>query len=480
MFDLLFKLVIYCDWMECNLLKEKMKRKKRGLLIIAGLIILLPVVWFLLVRFEGRDPELVLELASPYIGKSHDFSISFADAQSGLRKIWAAMVKDGKEVVLVDTDFPSAGILSGGELKTQTLKIPFEPAKYQLSDGEAILRLAVWDYSWRGWWKGNRVYIEKNLIIDTQPPKIEVLSTVHNLTQGGSGLVIFRASEDSHQNGVQVGDNFFPAHAGYYKDTRIRMAFIGLGYQQGPKTRIFVRAFDEAGNSAEAGINHYIRKKAFKKDNIRISDRFLNRKIPEFKTVANLQPTGSLVDKFIKINRDLRHANYEQLTGLVQTTAAVKHWEGAFLRMTGSANQAGFADHRVYEYNGKIIDRQVHLGIDLASVTHAPVPAANSGIVIFSGDLGIYGKTVLIDHGFGLFSMYAHLNASDVRKDQQVSKGETLGRTGSTGLAGGDHLHFSVLVHNTFVNPIEWWDAAWIRNNVTTKIEAAPATPAGK
>jgi murein DD-endopeptidase MepM/ murein hydrolase activator NlpD len=146
--------------------------------------------------------------------------------------------------------------------------------------------------------------------------------------------------------------------------------------------------------------------------------------------------------------------------------------------LIGSANQAGFADHRVYEYKGDIIDRQVHLGIDLASTQHAPVPAANSGVVKFSGDLGIYGKTVLIDHGFGLFSMYAHLNASDVTKGQQVAKGDIIGRTGSTGLAGGDHLHFSMLVHNTFVNPIEWWDASWIRNNITAKIEAVPSVPA--
>jgi murein DD-endopeptidase MepM/ murein hydrolase activator NlpD len=186
------------------------------------------------------------------------------------------------------------------------------------------------------------------------------------------------------------------------------------------------------------------------------------------------------VDKFIKINRDLRQANYQQITALVEKTTTAKHWEGAFLRMPGSANQAGFADQRVYNYQDKIIDRQVHLGMDLASVTHAQVPAANSGIVIFSGPIGIYGKTILIDHGFGLFSMYAHLNRSDVSKGQQVSKGETLGRTGSTGLAGGDHLHFSMLVHNTFVNPVEWWDAAWIKNNILSKIEAVPSGPARK
>ena len=121
---------------------------------------------------------------------------------------------------------------------------------------------------------------------------------------------------------------------------------------------------------------------------------------------------------------------------------------------------------------GKYLDSQVHLGVDLASVANAPVPAANKGKVVFTGDLGIYGKTVLLDHGYGLFSMYSHLNSFDVKEGQVVEKSGIIGRSGSTGLAAGDHLHFSMLVNNIFVNPLEWWDASWISNNVTGKIEA--------
>jgi len=457
--------------MECNPLKEKSKSKKWWFAGIAVAILLLPVLWLLLVRLEGQKPEVIFEKESPYIGKSHDFSISIADSNSGLRKIWIAMIQNGKEIVLTEQDFQSAGIFGGGKVKSETLNIPFEPGKHGFADGKAILRLAVWDYSWRGWWQGNQVYIEKNLTIDTQPPRIELISAQHNLSQGGAGLVIYRTSEDCRFSGVHVGDNFFPAHAGYYKDSRIRLAFIGLGYQQGPGTQIWIEAVDEAQNSAKAGVKHYIRKKAFKNDDIRISDQFLNAKIPEFENTISLDSSGSLVDKFLKINRDLRQANYQQISEVAQSTADTKYWEGRFLRMPGAEKQAGFADHRTYKYEGKIIDRQVHLGLDLASVAHAPVPAANSGVVAFSGSLGIYGNTVIIDHGLGLFSMYSHLNRSDVSQGQTVSKGDILGRTGSTGLAGGDHLHFSILVNNTFVNPIEWWDAAWIKNNITSKIK---------
>ena len=464
--------------MEHNPLKEKNKIKKRWIVGIVGAVLLLLVSWFLLIRFEGQKPEVIFEPASTYIGSSHDFSISLADPKSGLRKIWVAMIQNGKEVILLDEKFPSAGIFSGGKIKSQSLVIPFEPAKYEFSDGKAVLRLAVWDYSWRGWWHGNQSYVEENLIIDTKPPEIEVISRAHNLTQGGAGLVIYRTSEDCRQTGVQVGDNFFPAQSGYFNDPRIQLAFIGLAYGQGPDTEIWITAVDEAQNSARAGVRLHIREKVFKKDNIRISDEFLKWKVPELETLIAPAPGGSLVDTFIKINRDLREANYRQISELTQNSAASWRWEGKFLRMPGAANQAGFADHRTYQYNGKIIDRQVHLGIDLASVAHAPVPAANSGAVVFSGPLGIYGNTVLIDHGFGLFSMYSHLSRSDVRAGQQVSKGDILGLTGNTGLAGGDHLHFSVIVHNTFVNPIEWWDEDWIKNNILSKIEAVQSAPA--
>lgn len=458
-------------------LKEAVRSKKRLFAAISGSLVLLAALWLLLTRFEGEKPEIGVELESSFIGKSHDFSVALVDRKSGLRKVWIAIVKDGKEVVLTDERFPPAGFFSGGKIKDKTLKIAFEPAKHEFSDGEAILRLALWDYSWRGWWQGNQVYVEKSLTIDTQPPQIEAVSSAHNLTQGGAGLVIYRTSESCRDSGVQVGDDFFPGYSGYYQDPLIRMAFIGLDYRKGPGTPITIKAVDEAGNDAAIGLRHHIQTRAFKKDRIQISDRFLTGKLPEFENAIALLSAASPVDKFLKINRELRQIDYQKITLLAETTTTVKHWEGPFLRMPGSANQAGFADHRAYLYNGEIIDQQVHLGVDLASLTHAPVPAANNGIVAFSDLLGIYGRTVLIDHGFGLFSMYAHLNQSDVSKGQRVSKGEILGRTGSTGLAGGDHLHFSILVHKIFVNPIEWWDAVWIENNILSKIEAVASAP---
>ena len=131
---------------------------------------------------------------------------------------------------------------------------------------------------------------------------------------------------------------------------------------------------------------------------------------------------------------------------------------------------SSFADRRTYYYGGREVDRQTHLGFDLASVSHADVPASNGGLVVLAGYFGIYGNTVVVDHGYGLMSLYAHLSSIDVAKGDRVERGTRLGQSGATGLAGGDHLHFSFLLHGVPVRPIEWWDGHWIEDRLKRKL----------
>jgi murein DD-endopeptidase MepM/ murein hydrolase activator NlpD len=146
-------------------------------------------------------------------------------------------------------------------------------------------------------------------------------------------------------------------------------------------------------------------------------------------------------------------------------------WQGTFLRMPKAAPLGGFAQLRTYVYQGKEVDRQTHLGFDLASLAHAAVPAANRGKVVFAGDFGIYGQCIMIDHGLGLQTVYGHLSRIGVKPGDSVEKGEIIGDTGATGMAGGDHLHFEMNISGQAVNPIEWWDAHWMKNNITGKLE---------
>lgn len=452
-------------------MKTKKKKITLWLIVLGCCCVLLAAGWLLLKRLEGEKPAIMLELSSGHLNLSQTISVTVSDANSGLRRIWIGLVKDKKEVVLLDKNFPATGFSGHGKIHEATFKIKIEPKEIGITDGKAILRMVVRDFSWRKWWRGNRTYIEKDVTIDTRPPQIDLLTRVHNLSQGGAGLVIFRISEPCTVQGVYVGENFYPGHAGYFKDQNIIIAFFALNYKQGPATEVFVKATDYAGNDGRTGFPHYFKRKAFKKDVIKISDRFLNWKMPEFDVKTPLDSKTPMVDKFLKVNRDIRMANYSQLTRLLVKTDNIIYWDGPFGRLPKSARRAGFADHRKYKYKGPVIDEQVHLGIDLASLVHSPVPASNKGKVVFAGSMGIYGRTVVLDHGFGLFSMYAHLSAVNVSEGQIVAKGKIIGRTGSTGMAGGDHLHFAMLVHDTFVNPVEWWDATWIKNNITAKIE---------
>lgn len=454
----------------CSSVERKKKNFKLGVLVAAALFVVGLLGLFLLDRFEGEKPELTLELISPYVSKSQALVANLADAKSGLRKLWISLVKDGKEVTLVEEEFPSSGLVARGEYREKSISFHIDPDKLNLSDGDAILRMAVWDYSWRGGFNGNQTYLEKELIIDTRAPQIEIYSKAHNVSQGGSGLVIYKLSEPCPRSGISVGGRFFPGYSGAFQDRDMYLAFFALAYDQGPGTELYVSAEDHAGNGTRAGLTHFIRRKKFKKDTIRISDKFLNWKVPEFKIDL---PNATPAEKFLVINRDQRRADYERIREICKTPLRVMHWNDRFMRLPKSAPRAGFADHRKYTYKGKEIDRQVHLGADLASTKRAPVPAANGGVVVFADQLGIYGRTAFIDHGFGLFSMYAHLNQIMVKTGQTVAKGDILGKTGTTGLAGGDHLHFGILIRDTFVNPIEWWDATWIKHNITSKIDMA-------
>jgi len=450
--------------------KTSPKSIKSWLITLVALGVVIPVVWVLVVRLEGEKPTVQFDLTSPWLGPSRTLSFSFSDPKSGLRSLWIGIVQDGKEIVLLQRSFPGSGFLGGGRVGSESVSVGVEPKSLGISEGKATLRVTARDYSWRGRFRGNLTLVEKEVTIDTRAPSIAVLTRFHNVAQGGAGLVIYRISEPCPRSGVFIGEHYFPGYSGYFKDPQIGLAFFALAHDQDPGVKMFVQAQDSAGNQSVAGFPKYIIKKRFPKDTVGINDGFLEQKMPEFECEVPFTPGAPLVDVFLKVNQDLRKANYRKIVEVVGASDPGIHWEGPFLRLPNAARRASFADRREYLYNGKIIDHQVHMGIDLASLAQSPVPASNTGRVAFTGRIGIYGNTVIIDHGFGLFSMYSHLSDIGVEKDQKVSKGDVIGRTGTTGLAGGDHLHYGILIHDVFVNPVEWWDGSWIENNVSSKI----------
>jgi murein DD-endopeptidase MepM/ murein hydrolase activator NlpD len=223
-------------------------------------------------------------------------------------------------------------------------------------------------------------------------------------------------------------------------------------------------AKDTAGNQKVQALSTRLNIKKYKKSAINISDSFIKKVVYP---LLNETSTSEPVRAFRKVNEELREDNLNKLRGLSRETEQKILWKGRFKQLRNSKVMATYGDRRTYYYRGKQVNGSVHLGYDLASTAHAIVDAANTGVVRFTGDLGIYGNTVIIDHGLGLMSLYGHLSTILVKEGHVVKKGEVIAKTGSTGLAGGDHLHFGILIHGYEISPLYWWDPRWVKTNVT-------------
>lgn len=449
--------------------KKNGSGSKKGWFILTAFIFVIVMITTWIVFFEGENPEASLDQIPASIGLHTNLNITIKDKGRGIKDVYLYLYKDKRELVLHKKTFGSKGKIAGSRKNEYNISLKLDPKKLGIKDGLGSLRLLVRDHSWRSFFKGNKIYLEKEVLLDTTPPKISVLSRNHYISTGGTGVVIYRVSELDAKNGVVIGKEFFKGYSGLTKDAHVKVAFFALSNHKSENSPIFIKAEDKAGNIKKAGFPFYIRNKKFNNDKIKITDNFLSWKMPEFDTPE--ADDSDLVKKFVVVNNKIRKENIETLFGSAGDSASKKLWKGRFIQLRGSANRAGFADHRSYYYHGKVIDDAYHMGLDLASFANAPTPASNSGKVVDVQRIGIFGLNITIDHGFGLFSHYSHLSQADVKVGDMVKKGQIIGRTGRTGMAGGDHLHFGMFVGNRFVNPIEWLDPNWIKNNITSKLE---------
>ena len=316
-------------------------------------------------------------------------------------------------------------------------------------------------------------------------PRVSVVSTHHYVNLGGSEMIVYRATPEDVTSGVVVGDVEYPGYPASgaalegtkIADPALRVAFFALLHDQDLKTPIRLFARDEAGNTARADFDYRVFPKPFKRSRIPVDEKFLDRVVPAIlEGTTDVKPEGDNLAKFLVINGELRRKNNEKIASFAAQTKPELLWRGVvFHPFSNTAVESAFADHRTYIYNGKEVDQQTHLGFDLAVTANVPVLAANSGKVVNADWLGIYGNCVIIDHGQGVSSLYGHLSSIDVKVGDTVSKGQVLGRSGMTGLAGGDHLHFTMLVGGHPVNPVEWWDSHWIQDRVERKLRDAGA-----
>ena len=135
-----------------------------------------------------------------------------------------------------------------------------------------------------------------------------------------------------------------------------------------------------------------------------------------------------------------------------KTITKSKKFSGPFIWPVNGRISSGFGTQRVY--NNK--PGWSHSGTDISAVRGTPIKATQAGNVTLAESLKVHGNTVMINHGWGIISIYNHLDKINVKMNDKISKGDIIGTVGSTGIATGSHLHFGISVQSIRVNPQDW------------------------
>ncbi|MGE4553982.1 MAG: M23 family metallopeptidase [Desulfovibrionaceae bacterium] len=435
-------------------------KKKHRLSLLAPLALLAAIILgggYLLLR-DTTPPAVELTPEQEIVALGVVFNLHVLDADSGLKRVEITFSQDGQVKQHLEKLFPAE---TNSYAETLLLE------KDRFKDGPFEIEVMAQDASLYPFGAAGKTVLTRHLVLDATKPRLDVLSTRNYLDQGGCGLLAFTSSEPLAKAGVTVGTRFFPA---YQQPDGAWFCLFAMPYDTGPaEFRPQLTGTDMAGNEAIRSFAYQADPKAFREDNLNLPDSFLERKQELFLREFPGDPETTPLGRYIKVNNELRARNAATLREIGLKTSPTPLFKGVFLRSPGKRT-AGFGDRRSYLYQGQVVDHQTHMGVDLADREQSPIQASNDGVVVFADFLGIYGNAVIIDHGLGLQSIYAHLSEIHVQRGQTVTKGEEIGRSGTTGLAGGDHLHFGILVSGVPVSPVEWWDAEWIKNNITSKM----------
>jgi len=426
---------------------------------------------------QNQGPSLAIPNRPQGLGQSTQLGIQARDARHNVTRINIEVFQGGRQLY-------GAGIrTNAGPIHwwkfwshgvstlewTAPLSRKLMPS---LAQGTATIEITAANDSWGRFFRGGQSRLTLNLPVRFTAPQIEVLTSQHYINQGGCDLVVFHVSPGTIESGVQVGKYFFVSFAVKPSEPDTRLAIFAYPWDLDPSTPAQIVARDDAGNQAVSSFNYRVFPKKFHTDTINLDDAYIQRVVPPIMSqTPDLEDEGSPIKNFLEVNGHLRQVDADRLVDLSKHTSPTFLWSQPFIRLP-SKTEAYFADYRTYIYNGQVVDHQTHLGFDLAGLEHMPVRAANDGVVVMAEYFGIYGNAAVIDHGCGLQTLYGHMASLRVKPGDAVKRDQQIGISDSTGLAGGDHLHFTVLVDGIPVNPTEWWDPHWIHDRIEAKLAA--------
>lgn len=418
--------------------------------------------------FERNDPKVTLSQEG-YWNFQTPIHVTVED-ESGLKSFKATISTPHDDWVVIDESTPSHDVKKSFDV------LPPKGVR-RVDSNSVVLKIEATDNSLWGLFMGNTFKQEYTLLIDQRRPVLSIIANSYKIQKGGTAIVVFKA-EDANMESAKIETSF--------GKTFIPQPFVKQGYyasliawpaqEQGFSATVVVR--DRAGNESRSSVPVRLKDHLYKVSNIELSDQFLDGKIAELANVYE-QTAGvdDRLEQFRIINEKVRADNeniIHKITSKVSTAMISDFQPYPFYPLVNGQKVADFADHRIYSYKGKEnLSNAYHMGLDLASIHMGPIVSSNAGKVVFAQPNGIYGNLPIIDHGFGLYTLYGHCSELNVQEGDTVAAGQQIAKTGLSGYAMGDHLHFGILVQGIEVRPEEWMDSKWISDNITSVIDDA-------
>src|SRR3984885_4563867 len=439
-----------------------MIRKAMGKIIALIMLVVLIATPIATLFFLSSHTQLAFDPQPMNIGVSTPIAVHFSNPH-GLRRFTASIEQNGASTPLIESK------TTPDRLKFWLAQVPAQDIRFNagskaapnLKEGKARLVVEAQSNDFRG--ATDTISTDVDVVL--RPPAISADGFQHYINQGGSEMVLLTPTGSWSEAGVRVAKDTYRSFP--IAGSTQRLALFAYPWDTPIDTAPVVFAKNSAGTEATARFWFKIFPKKFRMRDLPIDDKFLD------KVVNQIDPGGSgdLLARFLKINGEMRRQNNKTLADLRFKTAEKFLWTDSFLQLANSKVESEFADVGSYIYKGKKVDQQVHLGFDLAVTAHTPVLASNDGKVVWAAPLGIYGNCIVVDHGYSLQSIYGHLSSIAVKEGDMVKRGQEMGKSGSTGLAGGDHFHYSMQVEGVEVNPVEWWDEHWIKDHVQNRLK---------
>lgn len=449
-------------------------RKGRVLLLIVFIAVIVYSVYKFTPIINGNS--ISVDVISPikYFSKNKDIALNISDKSAGIKHISIQIVSMNTAVSVYNKFFDTP------DIKQFSIKIK---PNTTIPQGSATIIIKVSDYSKNNFFHGFSKIARRSVIVDSKAPVVNLLSGINRVTEGGSALAIYYAKDNLNLKNIYLEvkhdgvENKFKAYdaSKLFGKKGVYLSFFTYGLSKAHNWSTDIVASDGAGNITKAHVPVYYSRLKIKNSRINVTDNFIKTKVLAIFDNENITPKSSLLSDFLYVNSAVRVSNTAKIKNICKNSENKFLWKNAFTQLRNSKVTATFLDKRTYYYKGKMIGSVYHKGYDLASIRNAKVNAANSGRVVFEGDLGVYGNTLIIDHGFGIFSLYGHLQHFLVNVGDYVKRNQYVAITDTTGLAMGDHLHFDILIDGYYADPLDWWDKYWIKNHIMSVIDEARA-----